>query len=74
MTTFNDFKKDLYNMIEKAIIDGVSYNVIVDAIINTFGTTRKNALTMVACVGAQLNIKHNPGMMPEDALRIFIGE
>ena len=60
MKTFNDFKSDLYNMIETAIMNGVSGSTIADALVNKLHINRENALTMVVSVVAQLNLQNNP--------------
>lgn len=52
MKTFNDFKSDLYNMIETAIMNGVSGSTIADTLVNNLHISRENALTMVVSVVA----------------------
>ena len=71
MKTFNDFKSDLYNMIENAIMNGVSGSIIADTLVNNIHISRENALTMVASVGAQLNLQNNPNMTWQEAFKSF---
>ena len=71
MKTFNDFKSDLYNMIETAIMNGVSGSTIADALVNNLHINRENALTMVVSVGAQLNLQNNPSMTAEEAFKSY---
>ncbi len=47
MKTFNDFKSDLYNMIEKAIMNGVSGSTIADTLVSNYGFEREAALTII---------------------------
>ena len=72
MKTFNDFKSDLYNMIEKAIMNGVSGSTIADTLVNNLHISRENALTMVVSVGAQLNLQNDPSMTAEEAFKSFV--
>ena len=71
MKTFNDFKSDLYNMIEKAIMNGVSGSTIADTLVSNLHISRENALTMVVSVGAQLNLQNNPNMTWQEAFKSF---
>lgn len=71
MKTFNDFKSDLYNMIEKAIMNGVSGSIIADTLVSNLHISRENALTMVVCVGAQLNLQNNPNMTWQEAFKSY---
>ena len=71
MKTFNDFKSDLYNMIEKAIMNGVSGSTISDTLVSNLHISRENALTMVVSVGAQLNLQNNPNMTWQEAFKSF---
>lgn len=71
MKTINDFKGDLYNMIEKAIMNGVSGSTIADTLVNNLHISRENALTMVVSVGAQLNLQNNPSMTWQEAFKNF---
>ena len=71
MKTFNDFKSDLYNMIEKAIMNGVSGSTIADTLVSNIHISRENALTMVVSVGAQLNLQNNTNMTQQEAFKSF---
>lgn len=72
MKTFNDFKSDLYEMIEKAIMNGASGSTIADALVKNLHISRENALTMVLCVGGQLNLQNNTNTTCQEALKNFV--
>ena len=74
MVTFEEFSEDLWNLIEEAIENGVSGSVIADTIVNVIQAPRENVLEMICSVGAQLNMIHNPGMTPQEALDAFLGK
>ncbi len=71
MKTYNDFKNELHKMIENAIENGVSGSTIADTLVSNLHISRDNALTMVVSVGAQLNLKNNPNITWEEALKSF---
>ena len=72
MKNLNDFKSDLYNMIEKAIMDGVSGSTIADTLVSNIHISRENALTMVVSVGTQLLANNEYGLKVGDKVKIIV--
>lgn len=62
--------QNIWNIIETAIKSGISGSKIADKLENC-GMTREQAVMVVACVGAHLNMQN--GMTWEDGFKMYAG-
>jgi len=73
MVKFDQFKKDLFKIIEDGIKQGVKAHDIAEVLMQYLEIRKKDAYIMIICVGTQLNMNSNPCMSWEEAFNAYTG-